>query len=674
MSEIHILDNNLINKIAAGEVVERPSSVVKELVENSIDAGATKIIIEISGGGIDLIKITDNGKGIPKEQVQTAFKRHATSKITDFEDLFDIMTLGFRGEALSSISSVSQMKIITRTKDEKVGTKMEISAGEVISESEIGAPVGTEITMKNLFYNTPARRKFLKKASTESGYVNDVIDRIALGHPDISFKYINNKSVVIQTLGNNDIKTCTFHVYGKEISNKTICVSREENGYKISGLIGMPEISRANRTYENFFINGRFIKSKIVSDAVEDAYKGKLMGGRFPVFILNMTVPSNTVDINVHPTKLEARFADENFIYEFMYDTVYETLKKEILIPGIKVKDKNVSENGDGSDDYMEVLLETEDKTTKGKTVKNECDYNMSASKALFPKDRLEIAEELKSELLIIEDKSFEKSNIGDNFEYNNINQGNKDNLINYAPINTGGVIAVGESDVNTEKQKKSEAIYNTTENIKLENICEEKKEKRKNIFNNYRIAGQIFKTYWLVEQGDCVYMIDQHAAHERLIYEELMEKFKNNAVLSQRLIQPVAVNLTEREISVFNENKKLIEDFGFETEEFGRNTYAVRSVPYIFKNPENVNFFKDIIDMLGERVIDNVYDTKVDAVATMACKAAVKGNNKLDYAEAKALIEKMVSLENPFNCPHGRPTIVKMTKYDVEKFFKRVL
>ncbi len=337
MSEIHILDNNLINKIAAGEVVERPSSVVKELVENSIDAGATKIIIEISGGGIDFIKITDNGKGIPENQVKTAFMRHATSKITNFEDLYDILTLGFRGEALSSISSVSQMEIITRTKDEKVGTKMEISGGEVISKSEVGAPVGTEITMKNLFYNTPARRKFLKKSAAEGGYVNDVIDKIALGHPNISFKYINNKSVVIQTSGNNDIKTCAFNVYGKEISNKTVYISTEKNKYKVSGLIGLPEISRANRTYENFFINGRFIKSKIVSDAVEDAYKGRLMGGRFPVFILNMTVPSNTVDINVHPTKLEARFSDENFIYEFIYDTVYEALKKEILIPVIKV-------------------------------------------------------------------------------------------------------------------------------------------------------------------------------------------------------------------------------------------------------------------------------------------------------------------------------------------------
>ncbi|MCI8805173.1 MAG: DNA mismatch repair endonuclease MutL [Clostridiales bacterium] len=674
MGEIHILDNNLINKIAAGEVVERPSSVVKELVENSIDAGATKVTIEISGGGVDFIKITDNGKGIPKEQVKTAFERHATSKINDFDDLLDILTLGFRGEALSSICSVSQMEIITRTENESAGVKMKLSAGEIISGSETGSPVGTEITVKNLFYNTPARRKFLKKASVESGYINDVIARIALGHPNIAFKYINNKSAVIQTLGSGDIKTCAFSVYGKEISSKTIYVSYERNGYRISGLIGMPEISRANRTYENFFINGRFIKSKIVSGAAEDAYKGKLMAGRFPVFILNMTVPSNTVDINVHPTKLEARFSDEDFIYEFVYDTVYEGLKKEILIPGVKVKakdmEKNILNGGSDFDNPTETLLETEDRTTNGKDVKNEQAYD----KILFPKDRLEIAEELKSELLIIEDKSSENSNNKENFEYNNINENDKNNLIDYTRVNMSGVIAVGECDINTEISQKPDEIYNITENINLNSVYEAKEEKRERFFDNYRIAGQIFKTYWIVEQGECIYMIDQHAAHERLIYEEFTEKFKNNSVLSQRLIQPVAVNLNERETAVLNENKKLIEDFGFEIEEFGKNTYAVRSVPYIFKNPENAAFFKDIIDMLCERTIESVYDTKADAIATMACKAAVKGNNKLDYSEARALIEKIVSLENPFNCPHGRPTIVKMTKYDVEKFFKRVL
>ncbi len=671
MREIHILDNNLINKIAAGEVVERPASVVKELVENSIDAKATSVTIEIEGGGIDFIKISDNGGGIPKEQVETAFTRHATSKITSFDDLFDIMTLGFRGEALPSIASVSHMEIITKTKEQQTGIKMEISGGKTLNRLEIGATDGTIITVKNLFYNTPARRKFLKKPSAESGYISDAINRIALGHPDISIRYINNKSTVTHTSGNGDIKDCAFHIYGREISNSTIYISLEKNGYGLSGLIGMPEISRANRVYESFFINGRFIKSKIVSDAVEDAYRGRIMGGRFPVFMLNMTVPSNTVDVNVHPTKLEARFSDEDFIYEFIYDAVYNGLKDKILIPGIKLKEEN-SDN-----EIAEALLEMEDTTTKNKADK---EYKVMTddvqNKFSFPENRAEIAEKLKSELLVIEDTTAEEINLFDD---------ENDFLIDYTSVNQGGVVAVGEEnftdgadmgkikkDVTNDKKDFTREI----ENVTLESTEKEKsKDDNRNLFfKNYKIIGQIFKTYWIVEQGDEIYMIDQHAAHERVMYDEFVEKLRNRKVLSQKLIQPVAVDLSETETHIFNENRKLIEDFGFEIEEFGKNTYAVRSVPYIFKNPENVNFFKDIIDMLGDKTSGNIYDTKTDLVAAMACKAAVKGNNKLDYSEAKALIEKIISLDNPFNCPHGRPTIVKMTKYDIEKFFKRVL
>ena len=677
MSVIHILDNNLINKIAAGEVVERPASVVKELMENSIDAGATSITVEISGGGIDFIKITDNGKGIPKEQIRTAFLRHATSKISEFEDLEDILTLGFRGEALSSISSVSQVEIITRTAQTDIGTKMELMAGKVISETEIGSNIGTIITMKNLFYNTPARKKFLKKPSTESGYINDVVNRLALGHPEISFKYINNNSVVLHTSGNNDIKTCAFHIYGKEISMKTIEVNEEKNGYTLQGLICMPEISRANRTYENFFINGRYIKSKIVSDAVEDAYRGKLMGGRFPIFILNMTVPSNTVDVNVHPTKLEARFSDENFIYEFVYDSVYLALKNKVLIPDVKIKEKSNNFVEETKVDFSKIkdeeFFKQADKVLESDTKKITDTNNLQEKKAI-PKNRAELADLIKSELLVVEDVTSDKNKKMDFNEF-----------IDDTPINTAGVVNVCENnikeEINTpliieeEVKNNTPLIVEENENLTLENVFEkELQENKKPFFNNYKIVGQIFKTYWLIEQDEILYMIDQHAAHERALYEEFMEKFKKQATLSQRLLQPIAVDLSEREKEVLKENFKLIEDFGFEIEEFGRNTYAIRSVPYIFKNPENVTFFKDIIDILGDKNFENIYDMKIDSVATMACKAAVKGNDKLDYIEAKALIEKIISLENPFNCPHGRPTIVKLTKYDIEKFFKRVL
>ncbi len=662
MSKIHILDNNLINKIAAGEVVERPASVVKELLENSVDAGASAVCVEISGGGIDFIRITDNGRGISKDQVETAFLRHATSKLTKIEDLEDILTLGFRGEALSSIASVSQVEIVTRTKDEEVGTKLEISAGKVIGKEETGSVVGTVITMKNLFFNVPARRKFLKKPSTEAGYINDVVARIAMGYPEISFKYINNKSVVIHTSGNNNVKDSVFHIYGKEISAKTIEVYSKKNGYTVSGLIGMPEVSRANRSYENFFINGRFIKSKIVSDAVEDAYRGKLMGGRFPVFILNMSVPSNTVDVNVHPTKLEARFSDENFIYEFIYDAVYNALKGEILIPGVKIKEEVLIE-----EDKNQLLVKND--------IKDENDVFH------FPEDRLKLAEQIKSELIVVEDVTSDNKK--------------EDMLIDDSAINLIGVVSIGETDgdniddslkkteknisensecekYKSEKQKISEMKNIDTKNLSIDEVCENKENKR--FFENYKIVGQIFKTYWIIEQDECIYMIDQHAAHERVIYEDFMEKFKKRKVLSQRLVQPIAIDLSEAQKAVFEENYELIENFGFEIEEFGKNVYAVRSVPYIFKNPATASFFKDIIELLSEKNFNNLYDTKADAVASMACKAAVKGNDKLDYSEAKALIEKIISLENPFNCPHGRPTIIKMTKYDIEKFFKRVL
>jgi len=673
---IHILDNSIINKIAAGEVVERPASVVKELAENSIDAGADSISIEISGGGIDFIKITDNGKGIPKEQVRTAFLRHATSKIMDFEDLEDVMTLGFRGEALSSISSVSRVEIVTKTKEESVGTRLKIEANNVVCEEETGTVDGTTIIVKNLFFNTPARRKFLKKPSSECGYINDAVSRMALGHPEIAFKYINNKSVTLRTSGSGDIKTCVFHVYGKEISVKTINVDSEKDGYSVFGLIGMPEISRATRGYENFFINGRFIKSKIVSDAVEDAYRGRLMGGRFPMFVLNMSVPPNTVDVNVHPAKLEARFSDENFIYEFIYDTVYSALKDKILIPDIKFNEKNLVENN--------VRSNIADKPAERKEGLDKNNSFMSdGKKAPLDKgnsimDKKEIAEQIKSELLDIEDvtsKSVEFGNDDEDFFYN-------DTVI---PVENVSVTAA-ENNVSLKTKKnigeKSSEIFLLTDvlrddflNKKSDNKKDfQKKEEKRGFFNNYKIVGQIFKTYWIVQQEEAIYMIDQHAAHERILYEELMNSFKRKDVISQRLLQPVAVDLSENEKAVLEDNYELIESFGFEIEEFGKNTFAVKSVPYIFKNPESAMLFKDIIDMLGDKSFDNIYDTRADAVASMACKAAIKGNDSLDYIEAKALIEKVMTLENPFNCPHGRPTIIKITKYDIEKFFKRVL
>lgn len=641
MSIIHVLENNLINKIAAGEVVERPASVVKELVENSIDAGATSVTIEIKEGGIDFIKITDNGSGISKEDIPTAFMRHATSKLSTAEDLEDILTLGFRGEALSSIASVAQVEMITRTESDEAGQKFVIHGGSVISESEIGANKGTIITVKNLFYNTPARRKFLKKPSTEAGYVSDVVNRIALGHPYIAIKYINNGNTIINTSGNGDLKTTVLYVYGKDMASKMLELSYEKNGFKLKGLIAKPELSRGNRSYENFFINGRYIISDTVRSAVEDAYKGKLTIGKFPVFVLNLTVPANTVDVNVHPTKLEVRFSDENLIYDIMYNAVDKVLNSVTLIPQVS--------------------------WDKPKAVKIEPVFQMDF-------DELERIKESKKVPL---EKRASIPQFGGNVLRETYETDEEDNKIEKE---------IGEKTDKTEKiaeeskvcEKAAEDIKKTDEikpddNIQKPVEINKAEDVKKPFFSNYKIIGQIFNTYWIIEQSNNMYLVDQHAAHERVLYEKFTANFKEEQNMTQMLITPVAVNLSEKEKNILLENKELLESFGFVIEEFGIGTYALRGVPYIFDEPGNVSFFTDIIDMLSDKNINNIYDTKYDAIATISCKAAVKGNDRLSYAEAQALIKQLLKLENPFTCPHGRPTIIEMSRYELEKKFKRI-
>lgn len=638
MNNIRLLDNNLINKIAAGEVVERPASVVKELMENSIDAGATSITVEIKEGGISLIKITDNGKGIPKEELKTAFLRHATSKLRTLDDLEDIMTLGFRGEALSSIASVAQVEMITKTKDSQVGHKIVINGGVVEKEEESAGNNGTVFTMKNLFYNTPARRKFLKKPATEGGYVSEVVNRIALGHPEIAIKYINNGNTIMQTNGSGDVKSVVLYIYGRQMASQMIETSYSKDGFTVEGLIAKPELSRGNRNYENFFINGRYIKSNIVQNAVEEAYKGKLMVGKFPVFVLNLKVPANTVDVNVHPTKLEVRFSDDNLIYDIMYNAVLKALKKTELIPEVtwdkpkKVKSDNVQ--GTLEDIAFNNTVENKAENIETKAVvENDFKYD---DKPIFSNQSVaEKAPEPKNPVLNAINKVYQ------------------------------------EPYYNEEKPIETENISKKPEEKPILN--EQKEEKRKPFFNNYRIVGQLFATYWIVEQNNCMYLIDQHAAHERALYEDFTEKFKNSQISSQQLLQPIAVNLSEGEKVIVEENMELLESFGFEIEEFGARTYAIRAVPYVFNSPSNVSFFMDIVDTLADKNLKSIYDTKEDAIAMMSCKAAVKGNDRLSYSEAQELIQRLLSLQDPFTCPHGRPTIIEMTKYELEKKFKRI-
>lgn len=636
MSDIRLLDNNLINKIAAGEVVERPSSVVKELMENSIDAGATSITVEVKEGGIGLIKITDNGKGIPKEELKTAFLRHATSKLRTLEDLEDILTLGFRGEALSSIASVAQVEMITKTKDSDIGNRIVINGGVVEREEEAAANDGTVFIMKNLFYNTPARRKFLKKAATEGGYVSEVVNRIALGHPEIAIKYINNGNTLMQTNGNGDIKSAVLYIYGRQMASQMLNVSYSKEGFIVEGLAAKPELSRGNRNYENFFINGRYIRSGVVQNAIEDAYKGKLMVGKFPVFALNLKVPANTVDVNVHPTKLEVRFSDENLIYDIMYNAVTKALKNAELIPSVtwdkpkKIKSDNVQSTIE--DIKPEIGIKPE-KDFKYDDKAISTGFKVSEN---IPKEK----DESKNPVLSAMSKLYTEES-----------------------INT-----VYEAETNAEVKAEAMEIKNPIISKEVKN-----EEIRKPFFNNYRIIGQIFATYWIVEQNNCMYLIDQHAAHERALYEDFIEKFKSSQISSQQLLQPIAVNLSDSEKVVVEENMELLESFGFEIEEFGARTYAIRAVPYVFNSPSNVSFFMDIIDALADKNLKSIYDTKEDAIAMMSCKAAVKGNDRLSYSEAQELIQKLLKLENPFTCPHGRPTIIEMTRYELEKKFKRI-
>lgn len=648
MGNIHLLDNSLINKIAAGEVVERPASVVKELMENSIDAGATSITVEIKEGGIGLIKITDNGKGIPKDEVKTAFMRHATSKLSSIEDLEDILTLGFRGEALSSIASVAQVEMITKTKESSTGTKIVINGGVVEREEEAAANNGTVFEVKNLFYNTPARRKFLKKPATEGGYVSEAVNRIALGHPEIAVKYINNGNTIMQTNGNGDIKSAMLYIFGKQMASQMLEVSYSKEGFSVEGLTAKPEMSRGNRNYENFFINGRYIRSSVVQNAAEDAYKGKLMVGKFPVFVLNLKVPANTVDVNVHPTKLEVRFSDENLIYDIIYNAITKALKQTELIPVVtwdkpkKIKNDNIQAT---IEDIKNEKL-AEDFSYGAKPLNKEYSVAESCEAGEKSTDK-----ENKSKKTVLDamDKLYK----------------NEENIVKTEIANCKSDIEKIDKEKLVEKEK--------AEIITEAKAGTETRNEKKPFFNNYRIIGQIFATYWIVEQNNCMYLIDQHAAHERALYEDFMEKFKTSSISSQQLLQPVAVNLSESEKAVVEENMELLESFGFEIEEFGARTYAVRAVPYVFDTPSNVSFFTDIIDMLADKNMKSLYDTKEDAIAMMSCKAAVKGNDRLSYSEAQELIQRLLKLENPFNCPHGRPTIIEMTRYELEKKFKRI-
>ena len=618
MPNIAILNQETIDKIAAGEVVERPCSVVKELVENAIDAGSTAITVEIKEGGISFIRITDNGCGIERDQVAVAFYRHSTSKIRSAEDLLTVKSLGFRGEALSSISAVARVELITKTYDELTGTRYVIEGSKELSNEEIGAPDGTTFIVKDLFYNVPARRKFLKTAQTEGSYISDMVEKLALSHPDISFKFINNNQTKLHTSGNGNRKDIIYHIFGREISSSLLEVKHECEYFKVEGFIGKPVITRGNRNYENYFINGRYVKSNILSRAIEEAYKSFLMQHQYPFTVLYFTFFSE-LDVNVHPTKMELRFDNNNEIYVELCDTIYAILSRKEMIPEVPVDStpapkKIVHEYKEPIPEPFEKRRINEVRAAESRSV-----YGQSVTSAV--KDYLAIEPAVKTP----------KTSTA------------------YEPAQAVTDIQQTLGDYDkvflTESSKKQ-----------------------------FSIIGQLFKTYWLIEFEDKLYIIDQHAAHEKVLYEKTMARLANKDFTSQRISPPIVMTLDARESEMLEKYRPQIEQFGYEVEHFGGKEYMISAIPDNLFNIDMKDLFIEMLDDFSNATGRQTPDIITEKVASMSCKAAVKGNDKLTLPEINKLIDELLSLDNPYNCPHGRPTIISMSKYEIEKKFKRIV
>ena len=618
MPNIAILNQETIDKIAAGEVVERPCSVVKELVENAIDAGSTAITVEIKEGGISFIRITDNGCGIERDQVAVAFYRHSTSKIRSAEDLLTVKSLGFRGEALSSISAVARVELITKTYDELTGTRYVIEGSKELSNEEIGAPDGTTFIVKDLFYNVPARRKFLKTAQTEGSYISDMVEKLALSHPDISFKFINNNQTKLHTSGNGNRKDIIYHIFGREISSSLLEVKHECEYFKVEGFIGKPVITRGNRNYENYFINGRYVKSNILSRAIEEAYKSFLMQHQYPFTVLYFTFFSE-LDVNVHPTKMELRFDNNNEIYVELCDTIYAILSHKEMIPEVPVDStpapkKIVHEYKEPIPEPFEKRRINEVRAAESRSV-----YGQSVTSAVKDYSAIEPAVKTPKTSTAYEP----------------------------AQVVTGTQQTLGDYDkvFLTESAKKQ-----------------------------FSIIGQLFKTYWLIEFEDKLYIIDQHAAHEKVLYEKTMARLANKDFTSQRISPPIVMTLDARESEMLEKYRPQIEQFGYEVEHFGGKEYMISAIPDNLFNIDMKDLFIEMLDDFSNSTGRQTPDIITEKVASMSCKAAVKGNDKLTLPEINKLIDELLSLDNPYNCPHGRPTIISMSKYEIEKKFKRIV
>lgn len=643
MPNIAILNQETIDKIAAGEVVERPCSVVKELVENAIDAGSTAITVEIKEGGISFIRITDNGCGIERDQVAVAFYRHSTSKIRSAEDLLTVKSLGFRGEALSSISAVARVELITKTYDELTGTRYVIEGSKELSNEEIGAPDGTTFIVKDLFYNVPARRKFLKTAQTEGSYISDMVEKLALSHPDISFKFINNNQTKLHTSGNGNRKDIIYHIFGREISSSLLEVKHECEYFKVEGFIGKPVITRGNRNYENYFINGRYVKSNILSRAIEEAYKSFLMQHQYPFTVLYFTFFSE-LDVNVHPTKMELRFDNNNEIYVELCDTIYAILSHKEMIPEVPV-----------------------DSTPAPKKIVHE--YKEPIPEP-FEKRRI-------NEVRAAESRSVYGQSVTSAAKAPAVNEQLTDNTSKMQTAKASASALVAGNGNSVEPKPETSTAYEPAQVVTGTQQTLGDYDKvflTESAKKQFSIIGQLFKTYWLIEFEDKLYIIDQHAAHEKVLYEKTMARLANKDFTSQRISPPIVMTLDARECEMLEKYRPQIEQFGYEVEHFGGKEYMISAIPDNLFNIDMKDLFIEMLDDFSNATGRQTPDIITEKVASMSCKAAVKGNDKLTLPEINKLIDELLSLDNPYNCPHGRPTIISMSKYEIEKKFKRIV
>ena len=661
MPNITLLDQNTINKIAAGEVIERPASVVKELLENAIDARATAVTVEIKEGGTTFIRVTDNGCGIPREEVPLAFLRHSTSKIKSVEDLFTISSLGFRGEALASIAAVCQVELITKTSEALTGSRYQIEGGMERPLEEIGAPEGTTFIARNLFYNTPARRKFLKTPMTEGSHVAELVEKIALSHPEISIRFIQNNQNKLHTSGNHNLKDIIYTVFGREIAANLLAVEAKKQDISISGFIGKPVIARGNRNYENYFINGRYIRSSIISKAIEEAYKPFMMQHKYPFTMLHFTIEPELLDVNVHPTKMELRFRDGEMVYRMVYDAVSGALAHKELIPEVEL-------NKDRTDQEAKEARKREPSPEPFELRRLEAMSRQQAACAPGSK-RLKPAEPS-----LMKDPDF----LAENWLKKPA-----------APPETNPLRGPSQEPVPSSREEaaavtKPAAPEGETITPEHDNTAGAGKPEQLDLFDGkllepksrqmHKLIGQVFDTYWLVEFNEQLYIIDQHAAHEKVLYEKTMATLKNREYSSQMLDPPIILTLNMNEEVLLKEHMKYFSDMGFEIEPFGGREYAVRGVPANLLSIAKKDLLIEMIDGLSDDVSTHNPDIIYDRVATMSCKAAVKGGNRLSAAEANELIDQLLNLENPYACPHGRPTIISKCKYELEKKFKRIV